>query len=131
MSDTPRTPEEILAIGAAWITEAELEGLVRALSAAQSRVELLEHDMKSGDYETLYAQTVQELAAARAECDALRKCLTWLEDNHTLHRNVKILYVVDGYEVTLMDEDSFTRISPTFRGDDLQSAIDAAMREGK
>lgn len=29
--------------------------------------------------------------------------LQWLEDNLTLHKGVELLYVVDGYEVTLTD----------------------------
>lgn len=37
------------------------------LAAAQARIELLEHDAKSGDYETLYAQAVMELQEARAQ----------------------------------------------------------------
>jgi hypothetical protein len=43
MSDDPataaRTPEEILATGAAWITEAELERLVAELAAAREALD--------------------------------------------------------------------------------------------
>ena len=53
--------------------------------------------------------------------------LTWLEDNHTLHKSVEIIYVVDGYQVTLMHEDGVTELSPRFQGHDLRSAIDAAL----
>lgn len=37
--------------------------LRQQLKEARARIALLEHDMKSGDYETLYAQAVQELSA--------------------------------------------------------------------
>lgn len=58
-----------------------------------------------------------------AEKDATR--LNWLEAKHTLHKAVEILYVVDGYEVTLThDGDPF---SGPFHGQDLRAAIDAAM----
>lgn len=55
------------------------------LAAAQSRVELLEHDMKSGDYETLYAQTVEELetlrdANAKVRQDTIEKCAKVCDD---------------------------------------------------
>ena len=52
--------------------------LRQQLSAAQSRIELLEHDAKTGDYETLYAQTVVELSAAQASEDELLEALETL-----------------------------------------------------
>ena len=62
-----------------------------------------------------------------AETAELRKdAIKWLEDNHTLHTSVEILYVVDGYEVTVMHEDGVTPISKTYHGDTLLSAIDRA-----
>ncbi len=66
------------------------------------------------------------------ECDGIHAHassprLKWLEDNHTLHRSVEILYVVDGYEVTVMHEDGVTELSPRFRGETLAAAIDSAM----
>jgi len=65
---------------------------------------------------------------AVTEGGALDKArLDWLEKHHTLHTQVEILYVVDGYEVTLMHEDGINELSPHFRGDDLRAAIDAAM----
>ena len=53
---------------AAWRKRAEEAEAER--DAALARIELLEHDMKTGDYETLYAQVVVELAAMTAERDA-------------------------------------------------------------
>lgn len=53
--------------------------------------------------------------------------LDWLEKFHTLHTSVEILYVVDGYEVTVMNEDGIHELSPRYHGADLRSAIDAAM----
>ena len=55
--------------------------------------------------------------------------LDWLERNHTLHQSVEIIYVVDGYEVQIVDEDGFTNLSPAFHGADLRSAIDSAIAE--
>ena len=55
-----------------------LAALRQQLSAAQSRIELLEHDAKTGDYETLYAQTVVELSAAQASEDELLEALETL-----------------------------------------------------
>jgi hypothetical protein len=55
--------------------------------------------------------------------------LDWLEANHTLHKTVEILYVVDGYEVTLMHEDGVTELSTRFHGSDLREAIDKAIKK--
>jgi hypothetical protein len=49
----------------------------------------------------------------------------WLEAKHTLHRGVEILYVVDGYEVQLTDDDE--PVGSPYRGETLRDAIDAAM----
>ena len=72
-----------------------------------------------------FAALIQrEMEAENAE---LRKdAIKWLEDNHTLHTSVEILYVVDGYEVTVMHEDGVTPISKTYHGDTLLTAIDRA-----
>lgn len=53
-------------------------------------------------------------------------CLQWLENNHALHHEVKILYVVDGYEVTVMHEDGVTALSETYKGATLLEAINQA-----
>ena len=66
-----------------------------------------------------------ERALARAEGQ-----IKWLEDNSALHKMVEILYVVDGYEVTVMHEDGVTELSARFRGATLGEAIDAALSEG-
>lgn len=64
---------ENAAMKAEWEKAYEIGMLAKQqLSEAQSRIELLEHDAKTGDYETLYAQTVVELSAAQAsEADLL------------------------------------------------------------
>lgn len=50
--------------------------------------------------------------------------LQWLEDQHTLHKSVEILYVVDGYEVQhTYDGDP---VGPAFHGETLSAAIDTA-----
>ena len=66
----------------------------------------------------------QQMEAENAE---LRKdAIKWLEDNHTLHTSVEILYVVDGYEVTVMHENGVTPLSKTYHGETLLTAIDRA-----
>jgi hypothetical protein len=71
-----------------------------------------------------------QIGNMRAENAELRKDaarLDWIEAQHTLHRSVELLYVVDGYEVEyLYDGNS---ISKPHRGDSLRAAIDAAMGE--
>ena len=49
-----------------WV-ESQREELRTALALAQSRIERLEYDMKSGDYETLYAQAAAELDKLHAK----------------------------------------------------------------
>jgi hypothetical protein len=72
-----------------------------------------------------FAALIQrEMDAENAE---LRKdAIKWLEDNHTLHTSVEILYVVDGYEVTVMHENGVTPLSKTYHGETLLTAIDRA-----
>lgn len=65
-----------------------------------------------------------ELAEAKRDAERLG----WLERNHTLHTGVGILYVVDGYNVTVGDESDET-VSGPFHGDTLRAAIDAAMKD--
>jgi len=62
----------------------------------------------------------KELAAARTRAD-------WLQRMHTLHRAVEMLYVVDGYHVTLTWDG--TPISSDYHGETLDAAIDKAMLE--
>jgi hypothetical protein len=51
--------------------------------------------------------------------------IAWLQKAHTLHRQVSMLYVVDGYEVTVtLDENP---ISEAFHGETLREAISNAM----
>lgn len=51
--------------------------------------------------------------------------IAWLQKAHTLHRQVSMLYVVDGYEVTVeWDENP---ISEAFHGETLREAISKAM----
>lgn len=40
-----RTPEEILATGAAWVTESEIHGLVAALSEANQKLEVAQQSL--------------------------------------------------------------------------------------
>lgn len=54
--------------------------------------------------------------------------LDWLERNHTLHTEVEITYVVDGYEVEVTDE-SGRALSESHHGRTLRDAIDLAMAE--
>ncbi len=54
--------------------------------------------------------------------------LNWLEDQHSLHRSVDMLYVVDGYNVTIMHDGNE---GPCFHGATLREAIDNAMRNAR
>ena len=62
----------------------------------------------------------------RKDSERRKDAIKWLEDNHTLHTSVEILYVVDGYEVTVMHENGVTPLSKTYRGETLLTAIDQA-----
>lgn len=52
--------------------------------------------------------------------------LQWLQDHSTLHNFVEILYVVDGYEVSVVDESERVVLGPA-HGATLAQAIDAAI----
>ena len=51
--------------------------------------------------------------------------IEWLQKANTLHRQVDILYVVDGYQVTVLWDES--PISEAFHGETLDKALEAAM----
>lgn len=55
------------------------------------------------------------------------KRIQWLETVSTLHQHVEILYVVDGYEITLVYDES--PIHGPFHGLTLADAIDRAMEK--
>lgn len=54
--------------------------------------------------------------------------LDWLERQHTLHRSVDVLYVVDGYQVTITYDDEPIR-GKEWHGETLRDAFAAAMKE--
>jgi hypothetical protein len=51
-------------------------------------------------------------------------CIAWLQSMHNLHTQVEILYVVDGYTVTLTWDDEPMYV---FKGETLHAALMAAM----
>lgn len=53
--------------------------------------------------------------------------LDWYQAQHTLHKSLEVLYVVDGYELSVMAEDG-ERVVATYRGETLRDAIDQAIR---
>ena len=57
----------------------EMVSLRKKTEAMESRIELLEHDAKSGDYETLYAQTVAELAQLSKDADKFDDGIDWVQ----------------------------------------------------
>lgn len=67
--------EYILDLEDALALPAKDSTLHEQLAASQARIELLERDDKSGDYETLYAQTVVELERSQAREAKLREAL--------------------------------------------------------
>lgn len=64
------------------------------------------------------------LASEVAELRRDAERLDWLEVNHTLHKAMEILYVVDGYEVTPTYNGNHN--DGPFHGETLREAIDAA-----
>jgi hypothetical protein len=55
------------------------------------------------------------------------RMIDWLEAKHTLHQKVEILYVVDGYEVTLTWDD-YPIPGEKWHGETLRDAITKAMK---
>lgn len=55
------------------------------------------------------------------------EALCWLEDKHTLHKSVQILYVVDGYEIHMMENDE-QHVVAVFHGHTLLEAITKAAK---
>lgn len=53
--------------------------------------------------------------------------LDLIESNSTLHKEVEILYLVDCYEVTILNDRNGSSIS--YRGETLRTAIDNAMKK--
>lgn len=53
--------------------------------------------------------------------------LEWLEDNHTLHKAVEALYVVDGYEVSITYDGNV--IKGPFRAETLREAYIKAAKD--
>lgn len=54
--------------------------------------------------------------------------IQWLENMHTLHGAVEILYVVDGYQLTQTYDDS--QIGEPVHSENLAGAIDKAIDAG-
>lgn len=53
--------------------------------------------------------------------------LDWYQAQHTLHRSLEVLYVVDGYELSIMADDG-DRVLATYKSETLRDAIDQAIR---
>lgn len=66
-----------------------------------------------------------KLNAAEAQRDLAVSQIDWLQKVNTLHRQVDILYVVDGYEVTITWDDN--PVSEGFHGETVAEAISKAM----
>jgi hypothetical protein len=76
-------------------------------------------------FAAIAAHVASEREAARQDAEIL----DWLEHNHTLHRSVTALYVVDGYEVSI--EHDASTIAGSWRGKTLREAYVAAIRSRK
>jgi hypothetical protein len=72
---------------------------------------------------TTAATLLRSLAA-----DARR--LDWIEAQLTLHSDVEMLYVVDGYEVQHIVQGDGAIVTTCAHGEDLRAAIDAAIQRG-
>ena len=73
-------------------------------------------------------KTAEALARVIDQPSADARRLDWLERHHTLHTEIEITYVVDGYEVEVVDE-SGRALSESHHGKTLRAAIDLAMAE--
>lgn len=71
---------------------------------------------------------VEQKRDIEAQRDVLRLELDWLESMHTLHGAVEILYVVDGYQLTLTYDGA--QVGEPVRGATLDEAIDNAIAAG-
>lgn len=95
-----------------------LDGKVVALTVA------------TGDYDECITDVIATGKMLELACNAydqLAARIDWLQRMHTLHRSVEMLYVVDGYQVTVCwDGDP---ISTGYHGETLAAAIDKAMAE--
>ncbi len=58
----------------------------------------------------------------------MSKHLDWLEQMHTLHYSVEILYVVTGYRITQLYDGNETGC--VAEGETLEEAIDTAINDG-
>jgi hypothetical protein len=72
-----------------------------------------------------YGEGCEVEVVAGYDYDALAAQIEWIQEVNTLHRQVEILYVVDGYEVTI--EWDGVAISPDFHGETVSDAIEKAM----
>lgn len=70
-----------------------------------------------------YQAVLAIVQSQRTDADIIE----WLERNHTLHRAVEALYVVDGYQVTITHDDH--QIAGPWRGETLREAYVRAMGE--
>ena len=52
----------------------------------------------------------------------------WIESWMGLHRTIEFLYVVDGYEVSIVDEDG-AKVVAKAKGDTLWEAVEALCRD--
>ncbi len=68
----------------------------------------------------------RQLADLNAKLREESEILDWLERNHTLHRKVVALYLVDGYQVEI--EHDCSLIAGPWRGDTLREAYREAMK---
>lgn len=75
------------------------------------------------DPATIFALLMETAAQRHEYADQI----AWLQDVSTLHRSVDILYVVDGYEVTVVWDGE--PISDSFHGETVSEAISKAMAE--
>jgi hypothetical protein len=70
---------------------------------------------------------IERLTRERDELLADAQRLNWYESQHTLHKNPELLYVVDGYEISMMEQDG-QKVVAEFFGKSIRDCIDAAMK---
>lgn len=72
-----------------------------------------------------------ELGELRERLERSQAALKWIEKHSTLHTSVDILYVIDGYQVRVTHEGSYTPNGRSFQGETVEEACALAIREAK
>jgi hypothetical protein len=104
--------------------------LVELLEAipADARLVWTEPDGLKATHHVPVGRYAREAAALLRSLAADARRLDWIEAQLTLHSDVEMLYVVDGYEVQHIVQGDGAIVTTCAHGEDLRAAIDAAIQ---